>query len=453
MITKAEGGKKNRIGLKIAVFLAIFLVLFAAMLWLFSGHPDKTTFQRVKGFYAEEENSLDAVYVGSSNCYAFWNPLVAWNNYGIAVYPFATSAQPFHATEYMIREARKTQPDALYIVNLNGVEADDLDSPDIHYLVNYMPDSENRQQLLDYLCDLLDYSALERLEFKFPWIRTRDFWLDNLKEGFFPELQNTKGVNTYNKYLKTSIAIEDAYVISDAKHEIPDDLTQSVQSLLDYCDAERLEVLFVCVPRAEASLKAMGRINTVREMIEARGYTVLSLTSDADELGLDLTQDYYDKKHTNIHGSIKFTDWLCEYMVEHYGFADKRADERYASWNEAWAAYAGKIASRVLDVELNKALRSCTIAAPENLSAEVQADGHIIITWDASDGADSYLLYRKAGGSGAWQRISGLLDGTSYMDANAEDAVKYFYTVVPVHTKDEQNHYGHFNYKGVSVQK
>lgn len=453
MITKAEGEKKNRIGLKIVVFLAIFLALFAAMLSLFYRHPDINTFHRVKGFYAEEENRLDAVYVGSSNCYAFWNPLVAWNNYGIAVYPFATSAQPFYATEHVIREARKTQPDALYIVNLNSVEADDLNASAIHYLVNYLPESENKEEMLDYLCDLLEYSEIDRLEFDFPWIRTRDFWLDYLKDGFFPELDGLKGANTHKKYLKTSFDVSDAYRISGERAEIPDALMQNLDQLLDYCDAEGVRILFITVPRPEENAEALGRINTVRDRILMRGYPVLYLTDDAEAIGMDLTQDYYDAKHTNIHGSIKFTNFLSEYLIANYGFADKRGDAAYADWNAAWETYAAGIAPGVLDVELNKNLRSCVLEAPQNLRAEAQPDGHVMIRWDAVDGADSYLLYRKDGYAKPWQRISGLLDGNEYMDVNASGDVKYYYTVVPVHSMNEQNHYGHFSYKGVNIQK
>lgn len=449
--TKQTENRRHR--LRIICFIGIFLILFMAMMWLFSGHPDKNTFHRVKGFYAEEENSLDAVYVGSSNCYAFWNPLVAWNNYGIAVYPFATSAQPFYATEYMIREARKTQPDALYIVNLNSVEADDLNVSAIHYLINYMPDSENKRQMLDYLCDLLGYSRIQRLEFDFPWIRSRDFWLDYIKEGFFPELDGLKGANTYGKYLKTSFDVTGAYRVSGEKYDVPEALIQSLDSLLDYCEEEGVRILFVTVPRPEEKAEALGRINTVRDRIRERGHTVYYLTDDAEIMGMDLTQDYYDIKHTNIHGSIKFTNFLSEYLIENYGFTDKRENAAYAGWNEAWETYAAGIAPGVLDVELNKALRSCDLAAPENLRAEAQPDGHIILSWDASPEADAYLLYRKDGYTRPWQRISGLLKGSEYMDVNAADGVKYYYTVVPVHSVNGVNHYGHFNYKGVSIQK
>ena len=95
---------KKRYSLRVVLFITIFLILFITLLWLFSNHPDHRIYQMIGGFYEEPEDSLDGVYIGSSNCYAFWNHLVAWENYGIAVYPYASGSQPFYAAEYLIRD-------------------------------------------------------------------------------------------------------------------------------------------------------------------------------------------------------------------------------------------------------------------------------------------------------------------------------------------------------------
>ena len=58
---------------KCAAFGAIFAVLFGLMARTLRYFPDYRNYQTIGGFYHESENSLDAVYLGSSNCYAFWN--------------------------------------------------------------------------------------------------------------------------------------------------------------------------------------------------------------------------------------------------------------------------------------------------------------------------------------------------------------------------------------------
>ncbi|MBQ6372963.1 MAG: hypothetical protein IJJ45_00575 [Clostridia bacterium] len=405
--------------------------------------PDYRNYQTIGGFYHESENSLDAVYLGSSNCYTFWNAPAAWNRYGLTVYPYASASQPFCATEYLIRETRKTQPDALFIVNVNGVEADDLDATSIHYLVSFMPDSELKSELTEYLADLLDYSEIDKLEFKFPWLRNRELWLHRLLNGPLPTLNGLKGAPTYERHLDSSMAmdISDRHIY-ESRAGIPQALTNAVTGLLDYCSREGIRVLFVVVPRKEDSETTQGRINTVCDMIRGRGYPVLDMAGLEDEIGLDLTQDYYNGFHTNIHGSIKFTGYLCRYLISHYGMKDKRGRDGYESWDTAWERYSGIAAPWTLDIEWDTAHRDHTLIKPESITAA--KDGSV--WWDAVTGAEGYAIYRKTGEAGAWERL-GDVEGTDYEDTMPPEGARY--TVVPWRERNGEICYGDFDYAGV----
>ena len=82
--------KKKTIVLRVAAFWALFALLLYPVTRVFSHYPDYRSYHTIGGFYEEEADSLDAVYLGSSNCYAFWNALVAWHSHGLAVYPYAS---------------------------------------------------------------------------------------------------------------------------------------------------------------------------------------------------------------------------------------------------------------------------------------------------------------------------------------------------------------------------
>ena len=43
-------------------------------------------------------------------------------------------------------------------------------------------------------------------------------------------------------------------------------------------------------------------------MAEERGFDTLNLKDQQAELGINTATDYYNAGHTNIHGSIKYTD-------------------------------------------------------------------------------------------------------------------------------------------------
>lgn len=436
---------------RILLFAGVFLILFSGMTAVFSNDHDSKSIQAIRGFYNEPSGTLHGVYIGSSNCYAFWNPLVAWHNYGIAIHPYACAGLPFYATEYIIRDARKTQPDALYIVNVNSVDEDDLGYAHLYRIVCNMPSSLNKKELVNTLCDLLGASNSERFELMFPWIRTRLLWGTYLNNGLFHRLEGLKAASHYSSYLKGKSNLTEKYTITEIRTQLPDSLVECVDRLLDYCDEEDIKVLFVSVPRAEESQAKLGRINMVCDMIRDRGHDVLYLTDQVDKIGLDLARDFYNRKHMNIHGSIKFTNYLSEYLVEAYNLVDRRSGTAYESWNEAWERYVDIIAPYVLTFETNVRCRDYTIAAPKKLTVNPDKQNtSAVVEWQSVDGADGYRVYRKAGKDGAWLEVSAT-EACVFKDTVCQEGVQYYYTVVPVKHSEERVYFGNFSPSGKRI--
>ncbi len=436
--------------LKIIAFTGIFILLFAAMTAVFSNHPDFRIAQSIRAFYDEPAGSLQGVYIGSSNCYAFWNALVAWKNHGLTVFPYSCASMPIYATEYVIREARKTQPDAVYIVNVNSVDYDDLDITHIYHIMSYMPESDLKAELRDHLCDLLGLTRSERMELYFPWIRMRQYWTEYLDEGILPRVDGLKGASYYDNFLSRTFDLTRRYKITEKRTPISDNQRACLEHLMDYCEAEGVKVLFVSVPRGERSAESLGRINTACDLIRARGHDLLYLTDQADAVHLDLSQDYYEIKHTNIHGSIKFTNYLSEYLIKTYGLEDRRGDPAYASWDAGLARYLEIIAPYVLDFELALGNRDFSLAAPRSVKVAPAEAGRAEITWKPVKGAEVYCVYRKAGAKGAWERV-GESEACALVDDDLADGAAYRYTVVPARRAGPGLMYGNFSTFGRSL--
>ena len=85
----------------------LFLLLLAGLLFgtqkilkLNMGHRGSDS---VRGFYQEERNSIDVLFVGASTMFCTIDPLVLYEDYGIAAYDFGSSAQPF-ALSYLFMQ-------------------------------------------------------------------------------------------------------------------------------------------------------------------------------------------------------------------------------------------------------------------------------------------------------------------------------------------------------------
>lgn len=441
----------KRIILKTIAFIGIFIILYSGMATVFSNNPDFRIYQSIHGFYEEPAGTLQGVYIGSSNCYAFWNALIAWEKYGLTVFPYSTPSMPFYATEYIIREVRKTQPDAVFIINVNHLDFDDMSAAHIHHLTDYMPNSELKTELREHLCDLLGLSRWDRLEFDMPWMRMRQTWWLYLEEGLAPKLDGMKAACYYENYLSRVFDMTHRYRYSDQRSPLSDNQTACLEQLLDFCEAEAVPVTFVSVPRGERSGESLGRINTACDIIRDRGFTLLYLTDEVDAVHLDLRQDFYETKHTNIHGSIKFTDYLSKYLIETYGLKDLRGDAAYRSWDEGWARYRAILAPFVLDFELEVDRRDYSMAMPRGVKIETQPDGRVNMRWSPVRHAEGYCIYYRASEQGVWQLLT-TTEACACEGVTAEPGIPYYYTIVPVREVDGKTLYGNFSVNGHRVQ-
>ena len=434
------------------VFIIVFVIIFNVVSRIFTISSDDHEYQFIGGIYEEEKDSLDAVYIGSSNTYAFWNPLVAWEEYGIAVHTYTCSSQPFIIAKYLIKEARKTQPNAVYLFNINTIGEEGLggatnDDIIMHRVLDSMPFSVNKLNLTNYMADVAGFSFSERLEFYFPIIKYHSRWDELDKTYFNSKINAYKGSDYFEYYFDKVRNVSKHYKNTQEKAELTETLSKSLNDLLDYCDKHEVKAVFVTSPRAEENINTVAKINTVNEIIESRGYPTVNLIEDYKNFNLDYTSDFYNQNHTNIHGSIKYTYYLSEYLIENYGFEDKRNNSKYEDWNTGFEEYSKLLNPYILDFELDSVHRDFSLDRTEtSVSKKI---GGVAVTYNKVDGADGYAVYRKSNES-KWEQI-GKTDKLMFVDENYDNDKENYYTVVPYTVKDNEIYYGNYQYNGVKL--
>lgn len=446
--------KKRLTVIKITSFILIGIVLlYSVNIVIARSAADARTYQWFGGFYEEEKGSLDAVYIGSSGTYAYWLAPLAWERYGITAFPFTCPSQPFEVAEYVIKEARKTQPDALYIVPIKSIRgaSNTISNVQMHYLTDNMPLSWNKIQLVRKVGDYMDLDWTERLEYLLPIIRYHSRWNELDEIDFANSLDGLKGGSRYKSFLRTSTDISSSFRTTERTGTLADMTQDALESLLEYCDAEQLNVLFIRTPSAITDEYKLARINTIRETVQNHGYPVLDLQPVVEEIGLDLTKDYYNIAHTNIHGAIKVTDYISRYLIENYGFEDKRGNPDYSSWDDAYTKYTAEYASAyTLDVEWNGEPRDTTLAAP-TLSKVAVNGTSLTVSWKALPGADGYQVYRKTALGKSWTALD-TVDGDtfSYKDTGCKAGSTYYYTVIAYREENGVRYWGDYDFSGIT---
>lgn len=321
---------------KIIIFILIFTLIFSSVQNILVGDSDTRDKERIAGFFSLEDNTLDAVFLGSSATYTFWNAPVAWREYGITIYPFSNSAQPTFAAKYLIEDARKRHPDALYIINMSHMLQNYRDYLD-KLFINY-PFSVNKLKMQNYLYNQAGFSIAEKFEGYFPVFRYKDRWKNLEYSDFISEPDEYMAGSRYKVFLNQSKDVSDYTFDFSLRLELEEYVVEGMNDLMDYCEKENLKVLFIVMPQAVEE-ERIARQNTLVEMVRSRGLDVIDMREYLDELDLDYKVDYYNERHTNLHGSLKVTDFLSKYFIENYGFSDKRGMEEYSDWDKAADKY------------------------------------------------------------------------------------------------------------------
>jgi len=362
---------KNKIRsfVKGIVFVVIFLFCFNCIQNIFADKSAKD-YLKMHGFFEEPENSLDAVFVGSSATYGFWNPMFAWAEKGIAVYSLTNASQPFEIAPYIIDDARKTQPDALYIVNATHMfEDDEYTTVRIHRFLGAYPNSINKYKALNFYLERSDLSFEEKMECYFPLIRFHERWSELEGNDFKMKEEPYKSASRYSSYLERSKAQKKVSIDFSAYGELTENMTIALDNMMTYCKDEEVKVLFVLMPQAVRDKEFHKRQNTMVKILEENGFDVLDLREKVDEMGIDYSKHFHDREHTNVHGSIKVTDYIADYIIENYQLTDKRADEAYNDWNESWKNYYNLISEHLWSEDYNY-LETATIPEATAITEE-----------------------------------------------------------------------------------
>lgn len=323
----------------VAFIVVVFLVLVALTDIFELDHADYA--KRFHTYRTFEENTVDAVYIGTSGVTRYWIGAKAYDEYGMTVYPLAVDATPVWQYSILVDEAFAYQNPQLLIFDARAFgQSHSAENADVggrrvldsmeFFSVNRMNAARKTMEIVHRLDDskpAFDASYI----FSFGKYHTK--WSNS---GFSIDEQNDKKKDEFGGYKvgfklsplhesQTPVEYdEDYYVKLNPISE------ESLYELLDHTKELGVQVLFVDSPQFMSKTE-MGRANTLRKILAEQGVAYISYNvpgaSEQLNIQMDPETDYYDDAHTNHYGAEKFTASLAAYLNEHYDLPDRRNDE------------------------------------------------------------------------------------------------------------------------------
>lgn len=319
--------------IKVLLFLGIFGFLFVKaerILKLNMGHRGT---DNVKGFYAEEDNSIEVLFVGASTMFCTADPLVLYEDYGITSYDFGSSSQHFELSYLYMQEALKTQKPKVIALEVLSIfkELDVNKAENLNYGITDMPMSEEK---VSGLMDMFRNDRGMGLSYLIPMVQYKDRWQELGKEDFIESYESignyTKGAYTPDKIAEAPLDFSSYYEEEEAV--IPDRNREIFQRMVTLCEENDIELLLFKSPNVGWNI---GQTKAVQQLAEEYELPFIEFYSLMDELEMDPQQDFRDNSHLNRYGSKKASEYLGQYLKEHYELTDYRMAEGENSWDIA----------------------------------------------------------------------------------------------------------------------
>ena len=316
--------KRGKSVLKCICFIAVFAVLFVYVQEVLRDKWADGEYNpsiKIKGFYAEEENSLDVVFIGSSQVYADIAPAVLFHDYGIASYDFCANEQPLWISYYYIKEVLKHQDPQVIVLDVFTVYGDAYEAEGInHFSLDDMPLSWNKIEAIK-----ASVPQGERYSYYFPIAKYHNTWTDLYQRktelAFYNEKDPHKG---YSPFVFAASYEEGAKPEVAAQTElepIPNRALLWLNNIITLCEEEGVELVLIKTPNGNAERQKL--YNSVALIAEE---------TDTPFFNMNVLLD--GQAHVNVLQAEKISQCMGEYLVSNYDLPDRRNDPAYASWHE-----------------------------------------------------------------------------------------------------------------------
>ncbi len=287
-------------------------------------------------FYNEPKNSLDVVYVGSSNAYAHFNSTLAFNLYGFTTGFLSTDSQPFALVKYLIKESEKYQQPKLYIIDIYKL-SDDLDEihlteGNIRRTTDSMKFSKNRT---DAINDILSYKNVDKkdyINYYFSFLTYHNSWKSINGGNLIKNSTLYKGFLFREDTMK--IVPQKVYNWQNNIVDLPMKNKQILMDLIQYIKLQNLNVLFV-IPKRTFNEETNGRLNDATSIIKENELKVINFNL-LEDFNIDFNTDLYNDSHLNVFGATKYTLYFSKYLNENYDLPSHKEDKKYITWSNEY---------------------------------------------------------------------------------------------------------------------
>lgn len=309
-----------------AATLAIFFLLMSRLMGLVER---KASYIKYEPFYEQKED-FDVLFMGSSHVVDGIFPMELWNDYGIVSYNFGGYGNRLATAYWVMKDALQYTSPELMVIDCYLLESNRKRDSQEEYLHQSFDHMALDKTKIEGIKDIIPNDYMEYL---WPFISYHNRWQELKKMDFDIPVTTEKGAR-----MVTTVGFPQIYEEKDWDSVLEEE-TKSIQYLkkmIEECQSRDIEVLLVYLPFS-AGIKSQTAANSVYPIAEEYGVDYLNFLR-VDGL-VNYSGDFADQSHLNASGARKVTDYLGQYIEEHFDLEDQRENASYAGWYEDYEKY------------------------------------------------------------------------------------------------------------------
>lgn len=307
------------------LLIMIFLLCGAVLnrLFIYDDHSIWSTNSRVETYEKLPKDSLDVLFVGSSNIMSAINPVQLWNETGIQSYNFCSRAQTFPFTYAYLYEALKSQTPNCIVIDAYSVISDksvyNLINSEVHLEMNL---SSLKFSTVKYEIMKQNLPLQKQILIELPIIKNHSRY----KNWFIKD--DTDDIYMGYCFVEEATALATP-TYSDKVAELQEVDKVYIDKIIQLCDSEGIELIIIKTP-VVISEEQHQVINGLGMYIEEYGVQFYDCSEGKDINGFDFETDMMDGIHLNKNGAKKMTSYIARILGEIYDF--KNSDRHQYNW-------------------------------------------------------------------------------------------------------------------------
>lgn len=288
----------------------------------------------IKGFYAEDKNTLDVVFTGNSDVFRGVSPMVIYKKYGITSYNYVSSGERSWMAYGMFKEVFRLQNPKIILFNVDELYSDNQPS-DGNYSKAFDNMKFSKVKIETIFDNTYEKAKTKKIGHIMPILSYHNRYIELTKEDFKYSIYDwsnpTKGMEItaisqefidINNYMKRNNNLE----------TLPEINLKYLNKIVELCKREKTELILMELPSPDSW--SYSKHNMFKHYAEKKGLKFLDLNLHNKEIGIDWKQDTSDGgDHLNIFGAEKVSNYIADYLNENYDLPDRRSEKKYSNWN------------------------------------------------------------------------------------------------------------------------